>query len=186
MTKHITPSLVVSCIALFVALGGSSYAAVKLNANSVGSREIKNGTVRLADLHKSLRPAKTNKLFRAAVTDVVTDPASGIVINVKSEPGIKGDPGAQGAQGAIGPAAVTTREATGPSVGAGGTSGATASCLPGEKITGGGARFEATSGAGGALLTLSQPADGAQAWSASYSTGQSTSGQVRVFALCAS
>jgi hypothetical protein len=97
MRRHITPSFVLSLIALFVALGGSSYAAVKLKANSVGSREIRNGSITLSDLNKSIRPSKSNKLFRAAVVDTVTDPASGVQINVQSEPGIVGPQGAQGA-----------------------------------------------------------------------------------------
>jgi hypothetical protein len=78
MRRHITPSFVLSLMALFVALGGSSYAAVKLKANSVGSREIRNGSVTLSDLSTSIRPSKSNKLFRAAVVDTVTDPASGV------------------------------------------------------------------------------------------------------------
>lgn len=184
--KHLTPSLAVSMIALFVALGGSSYAAVTLHKNSVTSTTIRDGSIRLADLNKSIRPQKSNRLFRSAVVDTITDPASGVHINVQSEPGIVGPQGASGAQGAAGPAAVTRREAVGPDVNAGQNSGATISCDPGEKIMGGGARFEAATGTGGALLTLSQPADGAQGWSANYSTGQATSGHVRVFALCGS
>lgn len=186
MKRHLTPSLAISCIALFVALGGSSYAAVKLKANSVTSREIRNGSVTLADLNKTIRPQKSNKLFRSAVVDTVTDPASGVTIHVQSEPGIVGPQGTPGAQGAAGPASVVRREAVGPNAGPGENSGSTVSCQAGEKIMGGGARFEAATGAGGALLTLSQPADGAQGWSANYSTGQSTSGHVRVFALCGS
>ena len=40
-----TPSLIISVIALFVALGGASYAAVTLPTNSVGSVQIKNNAV---------------------------------------------------------------------------------------------------------------------------------------------
>ena len=40
-----TASMVVSCIALFVALGGASYAAVSLPKNSVGNAQIKNNAV---------------------------------------------------------------------------------------------------------------------------------------------
>jgi hypothetical protein len=61
MRRHITPSFVLSLVALFVALGGSSYAAVKLKANSVTGREIKNGSITLADLNKSIRPSKSNE-----------------------------------------------------------------------------------------------------------------------------
>ena len=39
MRRHLTPSLAISIIALFVALGGVSYAAIKLPANSVGAAQ---------------------------------------------------------------------------------------------------------------------------------------------------
>lgn len=40
-----SPALVISLIALFVALGGTTYAAVSLPKNSVGTRQLKNGAV---------------------------------------------------------------------------------------------------------------------------------------------
>src|SRR5581483_6542509 len=40
-----SPALIVSFIALAVALGGTSYAAFKLPKNSVGSRQLRNGAV---------------------------------------------------------------------------------------------------------------------------------------------
>ena len=40
-----SPALVVSVIALSVALGGTSYAAIVLPANSVGTRQIKKNAV---------------------------------------------------------------------------------------------------------------------------------------------
>ena len=40
-----SPSMIVACIALFVALGGTSYAAVTLPANSVGTTQLKNSAV---------------------------------------------------------------------------------------------------------------------------------------------
>jgi hypothetical protein len=45
-----SPALVISCVALFMALVGSAYAA-GLAKNSVHSRQIANGTVRTVDLH---------------------------------------------------------------------------------------------------------------------------------------
>ena len=43
---HLSPALVVSLIALFVALGGTSYAAINsLPQNSVGTAQLKNGAV---------------------------------------------------------------------------------------------------------------------------------------------
>ncbi len=44
-------SAVMSTIAVFVALSGTSYAAVKLSAHSVGTRELKNSAVTTAKLH---------------------------------------------------------------------------------------------------------------------------------------
>ena len=45
MRRHLTPSLAISMIALFVALGGASYAAVKIPKNSVGAAQIKKNAV---------------------------------------------------------------------------------------------------------------------------------------------
>jgi hypothetical protein len=47
-----SPALVISLIALFVALGGTTYAATSLPANSVGTRQIKNGAVTASKLNK--------------------------------------------------------------------------------------------------------------------------------------
>lgn len=47
---HPSPALVISCVALFMALAGSAYAA-GLGKNSVHSRQIANGNVRTVDLH---------------------------------------------------------------------------------------------------------------------------------------
>jgi hypothetical protein len=186
MRRHLTPSFAISLIALFVALGGSSYAAVKLKANSVTGREIKNGSVTLADLNKNIRPQKSNKLFRSAVVDTVTDPASGVTIHVQSEPGIVGPQGAAGASGAQGPsgtATVTTREAFGPTVGASQHTGAQADCLPGEKIVGGGIDLDGTPSDG--FLQMSAPSG--NGWNGDFITSASaaTSSRAHVYALCA-
>jgi hypothetical protein len=45
-----TPATVIACIALAVALSGTSYAALVLPANSVGSKQIKNGSIQRIDL----------------------------------------------------------------------------------------------------------------------------------------
>ena len=49
-----SPALIVATVALFVALGGTSYAVMKLPKNSVGSEQIKNGSIRAADLSKAV------------------------------------------------------------------------------------------------------------------------------------
>ena len=40
-----SPAMVVACIALLVALAGTSYAAIRLPANSVGAKQLKKGAV---------------------------------------------------------------------------------------------------------------------------------------------
>jgi hypothetical protein len=56
MTKRIGTYLRrqhVALLALFVALGGTSYAAVSLAPNSVATKQIKNGQVKAADVGKN-------------------------------------------------------------------------------------------------------------------------------------
>jgi len=53
LRKHLPPALIISCIALFVALGGVSYGVA---TGFIDSREIRNNTVRSADVrNNSLR-----------------------------------------------------------------------------------------------------------------------------------
>ncbi len=40
-----TPAIVIACLALTVALGGTGYAAIVLPANSVGTKQLKNNAV---------------------------------------------------------------------------------------------------------------------------------------------
>jgi hypothetical protein len=76
--RHPTPALVVSTVALILALGGTSYAAFSLPANSVGTRQIKNRAVTLA----KIAPATQHALTKV---------------------GAQGNPGPQGVQGPQGP-----------------------------------------------------------------------------------
>lgn len=45
LSRRLSPALVVSLLALFVALGGTGYAAFSLPTNSVGTPQLKNGAV---------------------------------------------------------------------------------------------------------------------------------------------
>jgi hypothetical protein len=49
VTPHLTYANVVSTLCLFIALGGSSYAAVKLGKNSVGSKQIARNAVKASE-----------------------------------------------------------------------------------------------------------------------------------------
>lgn len=83
---------VVATMALFVALGGTSYAAIVLPANSVGTREIKRNAVTGSDIKRE-----------AVTTDKVKDGSlTGKDFKAGELP--TGAPGATGATGATGPA----------------------------------------------------------------------------------
>src|SRR5271155_2920215 len=103
----------VALLALFIALGGTSYAATQLPANSVGTRQIRASSVTEAKLTKSLR---------------------GLLVPRRSATVLPGPRGTTGATGATGPAG-----SAGPA-GASGPAGAVTSaraygfhigCLPG-------------------------------------------------------
>ena len=56
-----SPALVISCLALTVALGGVSYAAVTLPANSVGSRQVKDHSLKKKDFNAKSLTIKGSK-----------------------------------------------------------------------------------------------------------------------------
>lgn len=89
--RKLSYSNVVASIALFVALGGVSYAALKLPANSVGTRQLKNRAVTEPKLHPALLAA----LKTQAAMPGPQGPAGPL--------GAKGETGPQGATGIQGP-----------------------------------------------------------------------------------
>ena len=115
-----TPAMLVALTALFIALGGSSYAAVKLSANSVRSEHIKNGEVKRSDLARN-----------AVATTQIAD-GSLLATDFKDGQLPAGPQGPQGAPGAPGTTSVVVRANAG-------TGRVTAACLPGERALGGGA-----------------------------------------------
>ena len=113
-----SPPMVVAFVALLVALAGTSYAAIQLPANSVGTAQLKKNAV----TGKKVK----NRSLKAA------DFAAGQL--PQGEKGDKGDPGPAGATN------VTVRK--GP-----GTLGTdTANCEPGERAVGGGGEAPASDG----------------------------------------
>jgi hypothetical protein len=78
LKKHLTPSTVISCIALFVALSGAAYAA-GLAKNSVKTKNIANGAVTTAKLKNA--SVNAAKLVNGAV--IGSKIANGAVGNAK-------------------------------------------------------------------------------------------------------
>ena len=91
MHRHLTPSLVLSVIAVVIALGGTSYAISQLPKNSVGARQLKKNAVTAAKLKK-------DSVSSAKVKD-----GSLLKKDFKQGQIPKGQTGAAGATGASGP-----------------------------------------------------------------------------------
>ena len=86
----------VAYAALFVALGGTSYAAVKLPAGSVGTKELHHGAVTKTKLH---RDAVTSTIVRDHTLKVVDFARGQLTAGAKGDKGEKGDTGAKGDPG---------------------------------------------------------------------------------------
>jgi hypothetical protein len=124
LRRRPSPSMVVALIALFVALGGTSYAALKLPKNSVGNRQLKNGAV------------TSNKVKDRSLA--ISDFKLGQVPPGPPGPqGAPGSPGRDGVAGPPGPTALHTFAFTYDNP-AGEQSAGGALCPPGQYATGGG------------------------------------------------
>jgi hypothetical protein len=102
ITRRLSYSNAIASLALFVALGGASYAAVALPANSVGTKQLKKSAVTASKIKRdavSSAKVKDGSLQRG-------DFASGTLLQGPQGPqglqGPKGDPGQNGAPGAPG------------------------------------------------------------------------------------
>jgi hypothetical protein len=104
LRPRITYANVVASLALFISLGGGAYAATNLPKNSVGSPQIKDGSVRGADLANN------------AVTSAKVKDGSLLSADFKAgqlHAGAQGRTGAQGPVGPKGPAGPATGPAGG-------------------------------------------------------------------------
>jgi hypothetical protein len=142
MRPRLTYANVVATIAVFLALGGASYAAFKLPKNSVGTRQIKKNAVNSSKVaNGSLLPSdlKGHKFPQGP----------------KGDPGPQGEPGATEVVMRLGPI-VTTPVSPGSDIYA-----SRATCQPGERATGGGyIDHSAFSGTGDNAIQIDRPASG--------------------------
>ncbi|MDQ3725615.1 MAG: hypothetical protein M3335_06975 [Actinomycetota bacterium] len=111
--SKLTYANVISTMCLFMLLGGGAYAATQLPKNSVGTKQLKNG---------SITPAKLSKTTKKALKGAV---------------GPAGPQGPQGAPGAPGATNVVVRDSGEYEVGT-----QTARCNAGEVAVGGGGETE--------------------------------------------
>ena len=90
---------VMATIAVFIALGGTSYAATQLARNSVGSAQIRSKAVGSSELRS--RAVASSKIRSGAVTLSK--------LNRSTREALRGSAGAQGPAGPAGPSGVTYR-----------------------------------------------------------------------------
>ena len=123
---------VVGTLALFIALGGVSYAAVTLPARSVGAKQlktdavtsakVKNGTLRKRDFKDGALPrGKSGETGQDGQPGDAGPPGQR---GEKGAPGLQGDAGAPGATGAAGPSGPAGAAGQNGAVGPTGPSGA--------------------------------------------------------------
>jgi hypothetical protein len=174
--------MTVALLALFVALGGASYAAVSLPKNTVGSKQLKAGAVGAADIHKNAITSKKVKDRSLLARDFKAGQLP------SGSAGPKGDPGTNGTNGATS-VVVRFAEETTPD---NNNDSASVNCNPGERATGGAVRLISGSGAnvtyfnpGGSPIPDAQGAT-PTGWTVSYFNNSGQTDTFRVYAICAS
>ena len=132
-----SPALVVACLALALSLGGVSYAALRLPANSVGTRQVINGSLLKRDF-------KAGQLPRGARGPRGFAGAAG-AIGPAGPAGPAGAQGVQGVQGPAGPVSLTYVASAITALPNGTQQDAFADCPAGMVVTGGGGFSSSTS-----------------------------------------
>jgi hypothetical protein len=162
--KHLTYANVMATLALFIALGGGSYAAVRLSANSIHSREIARNAVKGSEIANS-------SVGSAEVRNASLQPVdfAKLPTGPRGERGATGPRGTRGPQGEQGPIGLTgaagtnaatnaqVRLGTPVDVAAGAMTTLQTPCSPGERAIGGGASLQPPGAAGFVQLTSSYP-----------------------------
>ena len=190
----------VAYIALFVALGGTSYAVVRLPANSVGAKQIKPNAVATSEVKDASLLAADFALGQVPAgprgptgTNGATGPAG--PAGPAGAPGAQGPAGAQGLAGPKGPAgtaaAISTVEATAHSAtDSEAFKSKLARCPEGSQVVAAGAHILTATGGSGvdntALTSVEVDtyANGASAIAQEVSTGTSSNWSLLVYALC--
>jgi hypothetical protein len=190
---------VVACIALAVSIGGTSYAVTALPLASVGTAELKDGSVTSVKVRNgslSVEDFASDGLPQGETGPPGADGAVGPPgpPGQPGPPGPAGEQGPAGVQGAEGPpgtggATVTSVHSASGTLAAGESQSLVALCDEGEFATGGGVTV--TAGAAGAFVLESQgpqpDSDGLSpnSWAASASNGDKKSISWAVRVICA-
>ena len=99
LTSPLTHANVMATVAVFIALGGASYAAVRLPKNSVGAKQIKKEAVTPAKLSVASRAALMGPIGPGGATGPQGPEGEK---GDRGETGARGEPGEAGARGEVG------------------------------------------------------------------------------------
>ena len=159
--KRPSPALVIACLALLIALGGTGYAAVVLPRNSVGTIQLKAGAV--TSIKVKDRTLGLADFAAAERAKLKGDPGVAGAKGDKGDKGDTGDKGAQGLQGLQGIAGLSGYTIVQKSASSTtGLLGVSVSCPAGKRALGGGG-FTQTPGAGVSVQN-SFPPPGGTTW----------------------
>jgi hypothetical protein len=187
LKERLTFANVTAATALFIALGGTSYAAITLPRNSVGTNQLRTGAIRSVDVKDRTLEArdlsvKARRFLKGRKGD-------------RGERGLQGPAGSSGQAGAT-PGGTTTTTAAGvtltiksASFSANGdgdpdsvpTTPGTVTCDAGQNVTGGGVNV---SNANVLDVHDTHPV-GSSTWSASVGNDATTDQAFTVYAICA-
>jgi len=174
-----SPALVVACIALLVALGGTSYATVlNVPRNSVGTAELKRNAVKPAKLAPNA--VRTAHVLNGSLL-AVDFRAGQIPAGAKGDKGDKGEKGDQGAPGLSGYERVATSS---PATNATFKSHST-SCPAGKRAVGGGGDTSNYNAAAGPFMIASRPNAQGTAWTVTMVASPAQTWTQTVYVVCA-
>jgi len=177
---HVSPSMVVACLALTVALAGTSVAATQLlPRNSVGTAQLRTGAVTNGKLRNQ---AVTNARIRKN-TITSNRIQNGTLIRADFRPGqLEDGAGAPGSPGISGLQRVDTATDTSSS----GSKTVSVNCPSGKRVIGGGARVTG-GGANRVSIVESFPDSDGSKWNARANevVGTSAVWSLQAYALCA-
>jgi hypothetical protein len=97
------PATVIACIALAIALSGTSYAAFVLPANSVSSKQVKNRSIQRIDIGKKTLASLKGQRGPQGPTGPLGPTGPQGAQGAEGAPGVQGIQGVQGEKGDVGP-----------------------------------------------------------------------------------
>jgi hypothetical protein len=172
---RITYANVVATIALFVVLGGSSYAALQVQRNSVGTQQLKRNAVTAAKIKRNAVTAA--KIKRNAVTAAKIK--SNAVTGAKVNEATLGKVPQAGTADALANVDYNSAAVANPP---GQNTPGTVSCDPGQRVVGGGIKADDIVNQ---VLVDSYPR-GTDGWSGTVFNGGTGTVNFTVFAICTS